>query len=43
MSDDNAMAARAISLLVIIICSLAGVTYPLFLVAQDKDVRSTEW
>ena len=42
-ADDNALTARVLSLMIIIICSLCGVMYPLYLVSKHNDVRSTEW
>jgi hypothetical protein len=41
--ESSSMMARCACLMLIIICSLCGVMYPLYLVSKNSDVRRTEW
>ena len=35
--------ARVCGIVVIMVCSLCGVLFPLYVVSKNDDVRTTEW
>ena len=41
--DSSTTPARVIGIIVIMVCSLCGVMFPLYMVSKNNDVRNSEW